>query len=99
MTKYDNIPVLTDLIEKGARAEVTELDLDFGRDLIVDTAAQEQPHGDTGQFSFEADSGHPVHIDPALEQSIRRILEQHMEMALRKIMLAISQANDNKKAD
>lgn len=74
MPDDDNIPVLTDLIEKGIEIDLSELGLD--QDPPVDIAElSEFTQGNT-----------------ALEQEIRRILDEHMELAWQEIRIAIQQA-------
>ena len=70
-----DIPVLTDLIEKGVEINLSELGLDSdlpGEESVAETAV----------------------IDfPALEQEIRRILDEHMELAWQEIRIAIQEAS------
>ena len=75
MQDDDNIPVLTDLIEKGIEIDLSELGLD------------EDPPIDVNQLS-ELSQG-----NTALEQEIRRILDEHMELAWQEIRIAIAQAD------
>ena len=67
MQKDPEIPILTDLIEKGVEIDLSELgldqDLSVGNNSIV-TALQD---------------------NPALEQEMRRILDEHMELAWQEI--------------
>ncbi len=74
MKNHANIPVLTDLIEKGIEIELSELGLD--PDPPIDKDTVDILLGD----------------DPALEQEIRRILDEHMELAWQEIRMAIQQA-------
>ena len=74
MKNHANIPVLTDLIEKGIEIELSELGLD--PDPPIDKDTIDILLGD----------------DPALEQEIRRILDEHMELAWQEIRMAIQQA-------
>jgi diphthamide synthase (EF-2-diphthine--ammonia ligase) len=70
-----DIPVLTDLIEKGVEINLSELGLDPdlpGEEGVAETAV----------------------IDfPALEKEIRRILDEHMELAWQEIRIAIQEAS------
>ncbi len=68
------IPVLTDLIEKGVEIKLSELGLD-----------REPPSGKNAVAGALRDF-------PALEQEIRRILDEHMELAWQEIRIAIQQA-------
>ena len=69
-----NIPVLTDLIEKGIEIELSELGLNPDPPMGKDEAAI------------------PLSEIPALEQEMRRILDEHMELAWQEIRIAIQQA-------
>jgi len=81
MTDNTNIPVLTDLIEKGVEIELSELGLDqdpsTGRDA-VDIVPDD---------------------NPALEQEIRRILDEHMELAWQEIRVAIQEAGSKSSSE
>ena len=74
MTDNTNIPVLTDLIEKGVQIELSELGLD-----------QDPPMGKDAVDIVLGD-------EPALEKEIRRILDEHMELAWQEIKIAIQHA-------
>lgn len=131
MQKNDNIPVLTDLIEKGIEIKLSELGLDTSQDLILDANEREElgldvsrdlkldtdrseepgldasrdllldaddrdePEFDASQLTLDTA---PISSDssdnPALEQMIRQILDQHMELAVQEIKQAISQAGN-----
>jgi hypothetical protein len=109
MFNNSHIPVLTDLIEKGIEIRLSELGLDelvldHNDDLILETDDREEPHIDAIQLEAEVDAelkakieptSHALSNNPALEQTIRRILNEHMELALQDIKLAISQADKN----
>ena len=74
MQDDDDIPVLTDLIEKGVEINLSELGLDS------------DPAGDKDVVATAV-------IDfPVLEQEIRRILDEHMELAWQEIRIAIQEA-------
>lgn len=92
MLKDDNIPVLTDLIEKGIEIKLSELGLDTNQDLILEVDEREEPQINDTQLEFEAEAN-TLSNNPALEQTIRRILDEHMELALEEIKSAISQAD------
>ena len=72
-----DIPVLTDLIEKGVSINLSELGLDPDPDLPGEEGVAE-----TAVIDF-----------PALEQEIRRILDEHMELAWQEIRIAIQEAS------
>jgi len=93
MNDRDDIPVLTDLIEPGP--EFTLSDLGLEEDPALGAAAEE-PDGD---IAIDLDEAAPVtsaqaEIDPALEQTVRRILDEHTELAWQEIRLAIKQHLD-----
>ena len=81
MTDNTNIPVLTDLIEKGVEIELSELGLD-----------QDPPTGKEAIDIVPDDN-------PALEQEIRRILDEHMELAWQEIRIAIQQAGSKSSSE
>ena len=94
MLKNDNIPVLTDLIEKGIEIKLSELGLDAGQDLILDVDDREEPQINVTELDFnEATTSDPFSENPALEQKIRRILDEHMELTLQEIKIAIQQSD------
>jgi hypothetical protein len=68
------IPVLTELIEKGIEIKLSELGLNYSPSL------EHQEPLDT-QLN-----------NPALEQEIRRILDEHLELAWQEIKVAIQKA-------
>ena len=74
-----NIPVLTDLIEKGIKIELSELGLD--------------PDPDPDPPMDKDVAAIPLSEIPALEQEMRRILDEHMELAWQEIRIAIQQAS------
>ena len=82
MNEDPQIPVLTDLIEKGIEITITDLGLD-DEDLgleaedVWDKTIVDDPAID------------PLTDNSALEHAIRRILDEHMELALNEIKLVI----------
>lgn len=87
MSDQDKIPVLTDVIEKGP--EITMSDLGLADELQVPA---DLPLGDDQDLEIEApelESADPLADNPALEQAIRRILDEHMELAWQEIRLEI----------
>ena len=103
MSDQNNIPTLTDLIESGEEINITDLGLDeelglmAGDPAIVDTGIDET--GETIETD-ETDADlvvvvvDPFKNNPALEQNIRRILDEHMELAWQEIKLAIQNELD-----
>jgi hypothetical protein len=92
MLENDHIPVLTDLIEKGIKTKLSEPELDHNEDLILEEDDREEPKIGASQFETESDPAPARNVltnDPALDQIIRRILNEHMELALTDIKLAI----------
>jgi len=81
MQEDADIPVLTDLIEKGVEIELSELGLD------PDPAGDEEV-AETAVIDF-----------PALEQEIRLILDEHMELAWQEIRIAIQEASSESSDD
>ena len=81
MADDTNIPVLTELIEKGIEIKLSELGLSHSPLLDKQKALE------------------PLQDSPALEQEIRRILDEHMELAWQEIKLAIQAASANPPTD
>ena len=79
MSTDGDLPVLTDLIERGNEIKMEDLGLE------VDTIVED----DSDSLRAEIDDLSASQIDPflkaALEQSIRRILDEHMELAMQEI--------------
>jgi hypothetical protein len=110
MLENDHIPVLTDLIEKGIKTRLSEPELDHNEDLILEEDDREEPKIGASQFETETETETETESDPAparnvftndpaLDQIIRRILNEHMELALQDIKLAISNAREDKRKD
>ena len=82
MSTDKDLPVLTDVIERGNEIKMSDLGLE--EDTLVDE--------DSEAIRAEI-AALPSQIDPflkaALEQSIRRILDEHMELAMQEIKLVI----------
>ena len=85
MSDQNSIPVLTDLIERGIEITMEDLGLDDG------VAASDADSGNTIIDITDADAIEAGLFadNPALEQTIRRILDEHMELAWQEIKLAI----------
>lgn len=87
MSDDSNIPTLTDLIEDDAEIKISDLGLDEELDLRSD-----DPNVDDSEIDMTVpDLGavDPFLDNPALEQTIRRILDEHLELAWQEIKLAI----------
>ena len=129
MSDKDDIPVLNDLIERGAEVTMSDLGLDDYADDpplqvrdVIAAEAQAQAQEST-ELDFDADDAAPFTAavytrdtpgtsafkpeslgspakhrpscrQPALEQAVRRILDEHMELAWQEIRLAIQQHLD-----
>jgi hypothetical protein len=92
MSDQSDIPILTDLIEKGIEIKISDL----GLDESMDNKASEPFNGDS-EIEFaasEAEAFDPFADNPALEQTIRRILDEHTELAWQEIRLAIQRHLD-----
>jgi hypothetical protein len=132
MSDQDDIPILNDLIERGAEITMSDLgledyaedpslrvsdviaaeaqaqaeeqeniDLEFDADEVAPYTAAVYTRGTPGASAFTPPSlaVNPPNIDPladnpALEQTVRRILDEHMELAWQEIRLAIQQHLD-----
>mgnify|MGYP001811838088 CR=1 FL=1 len=100
MSDQNNIPILTDLIESGEEISITDLGLDEELGLgaedaaIVDAGAEEKGETDETDAELVVVVVDPFKNNPALEQNIRRILDEHMELAWQEIKLAIQQELD-----
>ncbi len=91
MSDQGNIPTLTDLIEKGIEIKMSDLGLDDDLQFGVDDEDEfdiTEPNLDKTEPDLAVD---PFENNPALEQAVRRILDEHMELALQEIKLAIQQ--------
>lgn len=87
MSDESNIPVLTDLIEKGVEIELSDLGL--GQVFATSDAMSDST----------SDTAVKISMTPALGQEIRRILDQHMELAWQEIKLAIQQTTTNSESE
>jgi hypothetical protein len=92
MSDQSDIPILTDLIEKGIEIKISDL----GLDESMDNKASEPFNGDSEieVAASEAEAFDPFADNPALEQTIRRILDEHTELAWQEIRLAIQRHLD-----
>ena len=95
MSEQGNIPTLTDLIEKGIEIKMSDLGLDedlqpdiADEDVDIDITEPDFDEIDENPFAPARADDDSV-LDPALEQTIRRILDEHMELAFDEIRIAI----------
>ena len=104
MNDRNDIPVLTDLIEEGVEITMSDLGLD-DPPVDVNTAIpsdyMEIELGDPALALRDAqpENNAPVEREyladnPALESEVRRILDEHMELAWQEIRLAIQRHLD-----
>ena len=103
MSDQNNIPILTDLIESGEEISITDLGLDEELGLKADDPVSVDTEADETDRTEDADENDadlvvvvvdPFKNNPALEQDIRRILDEHMELAWQEIKLAIQKELD-----
>ena len=97
MQDDSNIPILTDLIEVKTEITQPEIELDDDRDMVIDDDDEpvfsfdpEQP-----ESAMNSKAASEIGRNPELEQTIRRILDEHMELAWQEIRLAIDVSLDN----
>jgi hypothetical protein len=81
MADDTDIPVLTELIEKGIEIKLSELGLSHSPLLDKQKVLE------------------PLQDSLALEQEIRRILDEHLELAWQEIKIAIQAAGANPLTD
>jgi len=94
MSDSRDIPVLTDLIESGPEITLSDLGLDNDTATAPPEPTTSQLHDEDTAIDFDDYApvvGTAVDISPALEQAVRRILDEHMELAWQEIKLAIEQ--------
>ena len=96
MSNDPQIPVLTDLIEKGIEITLSDLGLDDDPQVRSIKSVDGNTEIDITEIEItEPDVGRdPLLDNPALEQAIRRILDEHMELAWQEIRLAIARELD-----
>lgn len=97
MLKNHHIPVLTDLIEKQVEVKLPRPGLDTSQDLTLDVDERNEPSIDVPLELNNANSPDPVSDNPALEQAIRSILDDHIELAWQEIKQVIQQTNQHLK--
>ncbi len=96
MSDQNDIPMLTDLIEKGAEITMSDLGLDDDLEIEADDAYTDNSAIDVAVSELEAID--PFKDNPALEYAIRSILEEHLELAWQEIKLAIQHDLNNPKS-
>ena len=88
MSEQGKIPVLTDLIERGMEITLSDLGLE-DEGLPTPTTAADEPDIEIDLGADDLGETDPLAENPALEQAIRRILDEHMELAWQEIKLVI----------
>jgi hypothetical protein len=93
MSDSRDIPILTDLIEPGPEITLSDLGLDNDPVVAADEPAPGLPQAEEITIDFDEAAAVTVagEISPALEQAVRRILDEHMELAWQEIKLAIEE--------
>ena len=86
MSDRSDIPVLTDLIEKGVEISMSDLGLNDDLQIETDDAYIDATVIDKTRPDSEFD---PFENNPELEYAIQTILEEHLELAWQEIKLAI----------
>lgn len=98
MMSDDDIPLLTDLIEEKVDITTPQLGLDVDQDMYIDEDDDLLPilqlETEEATSPEPQPAPGPLPINPALEQTIRRILDEHMELAWQEIRLAIQLAQE-----
>ncbi|MCP4331041.1 MAG: hypothetical protein GY785_00180 [Gammaproteobacteria bacterium] len=104
MSDRNDIPVLTDVIEKGAEITLSDLGLDdppVDEKVAILTEDMEIEMGDPALALRDAQTNNYAPVEheyladnPALEGEVRRILDEHMELAWQEIRLAIQRHLD-----
>lgn len=93
----NDIPVLTDMIEEKVDITSPEIGLDVDQDMYIDEDEDLFPilNLENEEPTLPYSITDPVAINPVLEQTIRRILDEHMELAWQEIRLAIQQERES----
>jgi len=104
MSDRNDIPVLTDLIEKGVEITLSDLGLDdppVNENIATPTDDMEIELGDPALALRDAQPNNYAPVEreyladnPALEREVRRILDEHMELAWQEIRLALQRHLD-----
>ena len=92
MSDQNDIPMLTDLIEKGLEITMSDLGLNDDLDIAVDDVYAGDSVIDETDASRRAID--PFKNNPTLEFAIRNILEEHLELAFQEIKLVIQRDLD-----
>jgi hypothetical protein len=87
VSDQSDIPVLTDVIEKGMEIKMSDLGLDDDLEIEADEIADVEMV--TYADAPEVGTIDPFRDNPALEYAIQSILEEHLERAWQEIKLTI----------
>ena len=93
------IPILTDLIEKGQAPQSDQAVIPAPEKKLISEWSEDLRNGDTRQ-PRPTPATHTQKADneastPALENEVKRILNEHMELAWQEIRIAIKRFNNN----
>jgi hypothetical protein len=89
-----DIPVLTDVIDKGGEIKMSDLGLDDDLEIEVDQAYGGYSSVDAG--ADEQKASDIFNNNPALEYAVQSILDQHMELAWQEIKKLIQSELDKR---
>ena len=98
MGNEDDIPLLTDLIEEDGDITMQDPVPDLHKDMNI--AVDEDDEFDATLPMYDlpgpggAKTGRESRLGPELERDIRRILDEHLELAWQEIRLTIQNAID-----
>lgn len=99
MQDDEDIPVLIDLIEDPTDVTIPELGLDTGHDMIIEEDADDDPdltfNPEAVKRSMDTSAAPKIGKHKNLERTVRRILDEHLELAWQEIRLAIAVAMDD----
>ena len=91
MSDEGKIPVLTDVIERGVEISMSDLGLDDEPPEPPESMPAAPPADEEIEIGDVDMIVDPFAANPALEATVRRILDEHMELAWQEIKLAIQQ--------
>jgi hypothetical protein len=91
-----DIPVLTDVVDKGMEIKMSDLGLDDDLEIDADDAYTDYSSVETGEDDQKASE--IFRDNPALEYAVQSILDQHMELAWREIKQVIQRELDKRQS-
>lgn len=97
MQDDSDIPILTDLIEEKIDITTPEVGFDIDRDMLIDEDDDPIISFDPEKLesAMTSEAATRIGSHPELEQTIRRILDEHLELAWQEIRLAIETTLSN----